>query len=145
LKTNPKEVVAYIVSIIVLVGFAVFIVHLLNSTAAAELQWQRAVYLFSGVEAIAFAAAGFLFGREINRKRAERAEKEGDTAKQEAKTAEKNALRGKALFEYIKAKAEGQRDKAEPYGALGGDKAQQVIKADFKEMETYAKGLFSND
>lgn len=37
-------------------------------------------YLLNGVEAIAFVAAGYLFGKDVNRGRAEKAEAKADSA-----------------------------------------------------------------
>jgi len=69
------EVIKYLIAIAALVGFSWFIIYLIGKTTnASELEWTRAVYLLSGVEAVAFAAAGFIFGREVNRQRAEKAE-----------------------------------------------------------------------
>jgi hypothetical protein len=54
--------------------------------------WTRAAYLLGGVEAIAFAAAGYFFGREVNRQRAESAEEQADQAGQQAEQARSAAL-----------------------------------------------------
>jgi hypothetical protein len=58
--------------------------------------WTRLAWLFTSVEAIAFAAAGALFGAKIHRERAEKAESE---ARQYAG----DAARGRALAAAIKA------------------------------------------
>ena len=68
-----------LVAVVALISYAAFIYHMSNLASATnpatnEIVWTRLVYLFSGVEGIAFAAAGFLFGREVNRARAETAE-----------------------------------------------------------------------
>ena len=48
----------YPVVIVALAGFVLLINVLLGMTKAPEQEWTRAVYLFTGVEATAFAAAG---------------------------------------------------------------------------------------
>jgi len=67
----------YLVSIGFMIGYWVFLSNLadkVNDGKITDAQWNRYVYLVNGVEAIVFAAAGFLFGREVNRQRAENAE-----------------------------------------------------------------------
>ena len=65
-------VVPYIIAIGVLIAYGFFIHYLLiERSCIGEPDWSQMIYLFSGVEAIVFAAAGFLFGREVNRQRAE--------------------------------------------------------------------------
>jgi hypothetical protein len=49
---------------------------MLTETGSSELRWTRAAWLFASVEAIAFGAAGALFGSSIQRARAENAEAE---------------------------------------------------------------------
>jgi len=89
----------YAMAIGVLIAYGFFIHFLLEKVDTGEPDWSRLIYLFSGVEAIVFAAAGFLFGREVNRKRAENAEegkkladKQKEKAKEQAVEERKNAL-----------------------------------------------------
>jgi hypothetical protein len=75
-------------SLIVALGaFAVFLV--LNAGTKDATEWERWVYVFGAVEAPAFTAIGWLFGREVNRQRAEAAEQraeKAETQKTEART-----------------------------------------------------------
>lgn len=80
----------------VLGGFAVLVVYMLSLLASSETTWSRALYLFSGVEAIAFAAAGYLFGREVNRQRAESAEWRASQAEQQLQQWSQRALEAEA-------------------------------------------------
>jgi hypothetical protein len=91
LASRGKEALAGIVTIIALVGFAAFIVYLLIKVSADEKSWSRRVYLFAAVEAVAFAAVGWLFGREVHRERAESAEQRADNAEQKADVATTDA------------------------------------------------------
>ena len=52
-----------------------------------ETSWAHALYFYHGVEAIAFAAAGFFLGREVQRRRADEAERKADDAQQRETTA----------------------------------------------------------
>ena len=65
---------------------------------AEETRWTRLAWVFASVEAIAFGAAGALFGSSIQRQRAERAE-------EEAAEHRGAAANGRALAELIKADA----------------------------------------
>jgi hypothetical protein len=60
----------------VLTAFAAFVVFMLTEVGTEELRWSRLAWVFSSVEAIAFGAAGALFGSSIQRARAENAEAE---------------------------------------------------------------------
>lgn len=84
---NSFGLIPYIIAIGVLLAYGFFIHFLIGKADAKELDWSRLIYLFSGVEAIVFAAAGFLFGREVNRKRAEHAEEEKKQANQQKEDA----------------------------------------------------------
>jgi hypothetical protein len=57
---------------------------LLSEVGVSQESWQREVYLLSGVEAVVFAAVGWLFGKEVHREQAEKAEANAQAA--EAKT-----------------------------------------------------------
>lgn len=63
-------------AIAVLLSFSCFVVFMLTQVGAAELRWTRLAWVFASVEAIAFGAAGALFGSSIQRARAENAEAE---------------------------------------------------------------------
>jgi hypothetical protein len=61
------------------------------TTTTKEIEWTRAVYLLSGVESIVFAAVGFLFGREVHRERANKAESRAIAAAEKAEAAQHKA------------------------------------------------------
>lgn len=83
-SSPTKDRLAAIITAFVLVGFGAFIIYLLTALDANELGWARRTYLFAAVEAIAFAAVGWLFGREVHRERAESAEERAEKEKQRA-------------------------------------------------------------
>jgi len=49
------RVVAVLVGLVAIAGFAWFVQYLVHRTTASDLEWARAVYLFTGVEAIAWS------------------------------------------------------------------------------------------
>lgn len=82
-----------------------------------ETLWGRYVYLFGGLEVMAYAATGFLFGREVNRQRAEQAEKRAATAQDKADIAQVAAARsvanGQALAEAVRELTYDQAEQSE--------------------------------
>jgi len=96
----------------VLLAFTIFVYYMITAVGADEITWTRMAWLFSSVEAIAFGAAGALFGSSIQRQRAERAEE----------SAEKNqqaAANGKALAAVLKAEGLETPSDEGPLEALG--------------------------
>ncbi len=92
--------IPYIIAVAALIAYGFFIHFLLGRVGTDEPEWSRSIFLFSGVEAIVFAAAGFLFGREVNRKRAQNAEAEKKLAEKQKEEAKTQAVkeRKKALI-----------------------------------------------
>jgi hypothetical protein len=97
--TRPLSQVA--AAVFALVGFAVFVVVLVvQASTTDEIYWSRVAWVFASVEAIAFAAAGALFGSSIQKDRADRAEAD-------ARDNAQSAANGRALAEVIKAEDPG--------------------------------------
>lgn len=113
-----------------------------------EVLWERYIYLYGAVEAIAFAAAGFLFGREVNRQRAEKAEATAHDKTEEASRAREGAAaanaNGQSLTKAIIAKATTSTTDA-LYGSLGkGDTeaVQTLARSQLQELAEFAQRLF---
>jgi hypothetical protein len=119
---NTEKTIIGIVSLVLFFGFVWYMLELTNS---AEPQWTRTVYLFNGVEAIAFAAAGFFFGREVHRERAETAEKRAETEEQLASDLQK---KGVELAAQVRASL-ASRIRTAMYGKLG-EEAQHLNEGD---------------
>src|SRR5690242_16647584 len=89
-----KDKAAAIVGVIVLAAFGVLILYLIGRTRAAnENEWNRDVYLYGSLEAIAFAAAGFFFGTTVQRQATQNAENHAQEAEQRANESEQKAQR----------------------------------------------------
>jgi hypothetical protein len=101
---KPLSGVALGVAVLMLAGFAVLVIVLVVQSDSDDVTWTRLAWIFTSVEAIAFGAAGALFGSSIQRERAEKAE---ESARENAQ----GAANGKALAEMIKAE-----DPAAPAG-----------------------------
>ncbi len=82
---ETKGVVATILGIIILIAFGVFTYYLVRHIGDGQQQWDRLIYVFGGAEAVAFAAAGYFFGKEVHRERAEKAEDKAKKAEEAAK------------------------------------------------------------
>jgi cytochrome bd-type quinol oxidase subunit 1 len=87
---NVVRVMVAIVLAIAFVAFAAFLTFNADTTNATE--WDRWVYVFGAAEAVAFTAVGWLFGREVNRKRAESAEVRAHDAEHQKDTAEHHGI-----------------------------------------------------
>jgi len=71
----------------------------------AETDWSRSVYVLLGVEAIAFTAVGWLFGREVHRG-------EAQAAKQDAAQAKSDAKEQRSKVDGAREKEAGARERA---------------------------------
>lgn len=119
---------AFIVALIVLLAFAGLVWFLVSERGAPETTWTRLAWLFASVEAIAFGAAGAIFGSSIQRQRAE-------VAESVAKDKTQEAANGRALAAALKADASS----AGGLERLGADPKAVSVAARHAEL---AKELF---
>ncbi len=108
----PLSRTALLVAAFVLVAFGIFVVFLVAQVDEDDVAWSRLAWIFASVEAIAFGAAGALFGSSIQRERAEKAE---ESARENAQA----AANGKALAEAIKAEDPPEQGGSAGLEALG--------------------------
>jgi hypothetical protein len=95
-KNSEKNWIVIAIGIAALIGFGYFIYYLSGIALNPKLDaivWARQTYLLTGVEAIAFSAAGYFFGKEVNRQRAENAESSAQDAQNEAKKSTSEAVK----------------------------------------------------
>src|SRR5262249_7915474 len=98
-----------IIAVVILAGFAYLFYNMyeLASTDQPQL-WERRMALYGTVEALAFTAAGYLFGKEVHREQAAKAEKRADDKTSDAERAKTEAAsaeaKGRSLREMIEAK-----------------------------------------
>lgn len=103
-----------------MLGWAAFTVVMITKAPSkgidGEILWTRLAWLFSSVEAVAFAAAGALFGSSVQRERAE-------VAEERASEYATDAINGKALASSIVADESEEvaraQDGIESYGPTG--------------------------
>ena len=91
-KTPPwRDSLAAVVAVCALLMFLVLVILMFLLRSGSETAWGRLVYLLTGVEAVAFAGAGWLFGKEVHRAEAQRAEEQVQTEQQRSAQAEDDA------------------------------------------------------
>ncbi len=95
-ETRPPSKVALVAAGGALLIWIVFAIYLVTQSGASDVKWARIAWVFGSVQAVAFAAAGLLFGTTVNRQRAERAE-------QQAAANQRDAESGRALAAALKA------------------------------------------
>jgi hypothetical protein len=134
-----------IVACLIIVVYGVFLIYMLRMVSVPEeITWMRTTYLLNGFEAIAFAAAGYLFGKEVHRQQAENAETRADKAQDEASEAQETAndalTKGYRLTEAIKAQAAAQAGPLLKAKSIGGE--TEVAQGDFDYLTSLADELF---
>lgn len=67
-----KDKIALLVAVAALLAMGAGVIYMASPTRVTgeELPWARLQYLFGAVEAIAFAGAGWLWGKEVHRQQA---------------------------------------------------------------------------
>lgn len=125
---NKLSTPVMVVAVVIVVAFVTLTIYLLYmlSSSPNETLWGRLIYLYGGIEALAFAAAGYLFGREVHRQEAENAEKRAD---QQSKEATDATRKGQRLAASVIAKSRAQSEilqatsvgEGEPTPSAGGD------------------------
>lgn len=142
--TDFKKILAPWVGLVAILVFGYFIVYLLRHLAYDELSWSRTVYIFGSVEAVAFTAFGYFFGKEVHRERAENAEKQAQSKTTEARDAAVKEATAKtnlnALVMVIDKKRERKRSTlwADAFMHLIG--SEQNIEQDLPGTASYIAG-----
>ena len=120
------------VAIVILIGFALLLYHMYQiAPTKEEALWNRSLALFGSVEAIAFTAAGYLFGKEVHREQAQTAERRANE-----KTAE--AVEAKVAAAEAQAKGLSLRRAIEAKQPL----TESLANGPLNELATLAQSLF---
>jgi hypothetical protein len=114
-----KDSVALVAAGVLVAVGVVFGTFLVLNADADEAVWDRYVIVFGAAEALVFAAAGWLFGREVHREEARNAQEERKQAEGAAAAAMEEAARqqerGRTLLAEVQSAAATL-----PSGALPG-------------------------
>ena len=86
-----RDSLAAVVAVCALLMFLVLVILMFSQRSGSDTAWSRLVYLLTGVEAVAFAGAGWVFGKEVHRGEVQRAEEQVQTEQKRADQAEDDA------------------------------------------------------
>jgi hypothetical protein len=126
---------ALVAAFVALVAFGVFVWFLITQTDADETRWTRLAWVFASVEAIAFGAAGALFGSSIQRQQTVSAE---ERAEENAE----GAVNGRALAASLIADQPGTPAGDSVLEALGPGQARDAAAVLAARHAALAKELF---
>lgn len=101
-----------IFAIVIWIGFSIF---LIIKVSTSEIEWTRIAWVFGSIQAIAFAAAGALFGTAVQQQNVDTAQQQATSAKDDADQQREAAVKGRALATAIQAEAATQES-----GSTGG-------------------------
>lgn len=114
---------AIAMAVAVIVVYVVFVWLAWARVEEVDTLFNRRLNLLGGLEAIAFAAAGALFGTVVQRQVTKKAEKEAGEQKQRADGNEKDAEKGRALDALARTKAQQAGPR---FRAAGQDPVDQM-------------------
>ena len=104
---SKPSVAAERAAIVILILFGVFLVWLLTQARMDnEVHWSRLLALYSGVEAIAFTAAGVILGTRVQRAQVDAAESRAETMQVELQDSVKLAAGAEARGQSLRAAIE---------------------------------------
>lgn len=91
--SEPKwrDSLAAVVAVCALLAFLALVLLMFLQRGSSETTWSRLVYLLTGLEAVSFAGAGWIFGKEVHKAEVQRAEQEVQTQRQLASESEDKA------------------------------------------------------
>lgn len=127
---------------IVLAGFAYFaneMVELAKKTTDENLQWSRLYQIYNSIEAIAFGAAGLLFGTTIQRSRVREAENRADSAQRAVADV---SAKGKTLARRITRFRASSTTRGLESATEELTDAQRAMLRDSSEVEDLARDFF---
>lgn len=104
-KLTGAALWAAIIAIAVWVGFSIF---LIARAGTSETEWTRIAWVFGSIQAVAFAAAGALFGTSVQQQNVNNAQQQAASAKKEADQNRDAATKGRALGAVMQADAAAQ-------------------------------------
>ena len=105
MSDDSKQVglLVQVVAAVSVVFFGAISVYLIRHVSDPDPQWSRLVYIYAGLEALVFAAAGALFGSRVQRSNALAAEKRAASAEAAASAAAKDATDKRAIAAAVRA------------------------------------------
>ncbi len=96
-----------ILAVAVWVGFSIF---LIAKAGTNETEWTRIAWVFGSIQAVAFAAAGALFGTAVQQQNVNNAQQQAESAKKDADQQREAATKGRVLAMTMQAEVAAQPD-----------------------------------
>ena len=96
------------VAIAAIAVWIAFSVALLVLSDTSETEWTRAAWVFGSIQAVAFAAAGALWGTSVQQQNVSNAQKQAASAQADADQQREAATNGRALAAVMQAEAPAQ-------------------------------------
>jgi len=134
---------ALVAALVLIAVWLAMLGWMVSRTTVADLEWTRLLVILGSLEAVAFAAAGALFGTTIQRHRVDDAKERAEKADARASQAEKNSMEnaqaaanGRALATAVKARQPSR-------AAAGVERVSTQETTD--ELVTLAERLFPDD
>lgn len=125
---TPLTGAAIAVAVAVIAVWLGFLIWLLVEVNASEVTWTRLLVVLGSVEAVAFAAAGALFGTTVQRQRVEDQRARADVAESRADANQTAAINGHKLAAAVKAtRAAGADATRERLAAETGPKHDPLL------------------
>lgn len=135
--SNKPQGPALIAALVVLAAWLGLVGWLTFHAEATDIVWARLFSVLSSLEAVAFAAAGALFGTTIQKQRVKDARDQAEKSDRRASEAEKNAavqgeaaVKGKALALAVKARATKRTAAGDGLERVSATAAQAVVPED---------------
>jgi hypothetical protein len=107
-----REHMAVLIGVVAIAPYGIVRFALAGRVRIAAEEWAQYTYLLKGVEAIALAAVGFLFGKAVNLMRAEAAEGRAKDAQQQLEKVRARNTAGAAQVEALAALAKRKGTRA---------------------------------
>jgi uncharacterized membrane protein YcjF (UPF0283 family) len=104
-SSTTLTTVAVVVAVVLIAAYLIALFLQWLRIDLPDLAWARGLDLLGGLEALAFAAAGALFGTTVQRQVTEKAEREASAATKRADENEKAAEAGRAVVKLARIKA----------------------------------------
>ncbi|MDH6108447.1 hypothetical protein P3T36_003909 [Kitasatospora sp. MAP12-15] len=114
-RQGPLGPAATVTVIALLVVFLAALVVL--GVMRGDKNWDRLIYLLSGLEAVVFAGAGALFGTTVQRAQVVDAKQEAVAALERADASEGDALAGRVLHRGVMERAQERAAARQPFSA----------------------------
>ncbi len=75
---GPTVLASVAAALVVLIAYLAGVIWLITQQGDGDTAWTRSVYIVSGLQTLAFAAAGWFWGTQVNRGAAEVAQRQAD-------------------------------------------------------------------